>query len=199
MKLKLVLLLILCLSLPVLYFSVVIPDSVKIYMAAVAGCDIPEERIKQQDPNFEAVKWWETPLAHIYRVRYSYFSTEMILNDSLVEDISVLNALITTSQNNFGVCDAQILPMFKTFIQAGAPVNHYTDQGLTVLHEAILFEKVEFVEALTNGGADTSQTVKYDGVISGKNAVELATFLAEKNRSAALTAITAILKKPIKL
>jgi hypothetical protein len=192
---KVVLLLVAALMMSVLLIGdSLVPKSIRVSLAGVAGCDFPEERLKRDDPNFKGVQLWEIPFSYVQRIRYLMFPPTEIINDQFSDNITPLNLLLTSSTGYYGKCDEQILALFKRVSANGVSIDHYTPQGLTAIHEAVIFKRVEFLSILLKSGANSTLKTKYEGSINNMTALEIAMFFNSKKESEELTTIIKILQ-----
>ena len=123
------------------------------------------------------------------------FPTKAVVNDGIVEEITSLHILLTTSSAFEGKCDEQILSMFHSFAKSNFNINHESLLGLTALHEAVILKKVEFAEVLVSSGASLEIKNNFEGVINGMTAKEMAEFFYSKRKSDELSKIISILDK----
>ena len=172
-----------------------IPESLRITLASVAGCNITQEQLNKEEQFYDSELFWVIPYSYMQRGRYSVFPPKAVVNDGIVEEITSLHILLTTSSAFEGKCDEQILSMFHSFAKSNFNINHESLLGLTALHEAVILKKVEFAEVLVSSGASLEIKNNFEGVINGMTAKEMAEFFYSKRKSDELSKIISILDK----
>ncbi|MGB5690098.1 MAG: ankyrin repeat domain-containing protein [Woeseiaceae bacterium] len=157
-----------------------IPHSVRLYIASTATCQHLDQALKESaDAQFEGIKLWEVPLARLYRIKYWYLGGPTKVDDWAAGESSVFTVFLTAADSTGGLCDSEILELQQRFIDGSRSLDDYDETGYTVLHQAIIFHKQEFVKAYLNGGADRWLVVRSDNEkTNNKTAVELAVTLA---------------------
>lgn len=181
-----------------LTFFVIVPPSVQISLAGVAGCEASQEQWRaHSDERFKRVEFWEERLAYIYRI-HERFWPRLEVSDSAFEQGTSLHVLLTISDHSPKICDSVILPLFEHYIVSGVDINAYDHYGVTALHQAIIFRKVGFVEFLLENSADKSLPVKREEVsIHGMDALEIVEHFRPHSDDPKLKAITRILEGEI--
>ena len=160
----------------------IIPPSLQIYFAGVAGCNVSDEILGKDDPKFEGVKFWEPPLAHIYRWKQLVSEENFVVNDSLTKNDSVYHIFLTASDSTENVCDNEILEMVNYYHRLGAPIDHYNDRGFTPLHESILMQNISMARSFLKLNANRNMVVKKEGSpVDNMNVIELAVYVQGKN------------------
>ena len=158
------------------------PTSIQVYFAGIAGCDLSDEVLGKDDPKFEGVKFWEPPLAQIYRWKQLVVSEDFVVNDSLSTNESVYHILLTASDNTKYTCDNEIITFVKHYFELGAPVDHMNDRGFTPIHEAIITGNVNFVSLLKDLDSNLNlKVIKAGSPVDDFNSRELAQYFLEKN------------------
>jgi hypothetical protein len=154
-------------------------------MASVATCENLEEGLrKTPDPQFEGIKFWEKPLALLYRAKYWLHGGPTTISDSLAGKSNVFIGFLVASDNTGGECDQEILSLLRRYLDDSRSLDDYDILGYTALHVAIVHQKIDFVRALLDGGADTSLVVRTDNeLINNKDARELALWFDEKKKN----------------
>lgn len=162
--------------------KMVIPKSVEIYFAGIAGCTIDEEAWAASDPQFDSIKWWERVLTHVYRIEQNLFEPDFLISDWVNPNISALHILIVASDETAGQCDHEIIEMMKLYIEQGAPIDYLDTSGLTPLQTSVLFGNYQIAELLFFAGADADiPNQRTDSSLSGMSAREIASLFALKN------------------
>jgi hypothetical protein len=162
-----------------------VPHSVRIFLASVATCENLEEGLrKTPNPQFEGIKSWEMPLALLYRAKYWLHGGPTTISDWLAGESTVFIGFLVASDNTGGECDKEILSLLRRYLDDSRSLDDYDALGYTALHVAIVQQKIDFVSLLLEGGADTSLVVRSDNeLVKNKDAVELALWFAEKKKN----------------
>jgi ankyrin repeat protein len=159
-----------------------IPPSIQVFFAGVAGCNIDQQALSENDSQFEGTKWWEYPLMHIFNIDQRYFARQFVVSDSVIQNASVYHILLAASDETGAACDKEILSLLDRYSEIGAPIDHYGDNGLTALQEAIITQNISIVKALLENGADKTLRTRIDRPsINGLDAIELAEYFSYKN------------------
>ena len=160
--------------------EVLVPPSIQIYFAGVAGCDINEAEISKKDPDFDGVNFWEPPLSQYYRLREWYLGGNKTISDEIAGTISPYHALLAAYDQHGHECGENIEALFKRYIDQGIPVNQISSIGYSPLHEAIIARDIPLIELLVNADADLNLKVTSDNQnIKGMNAIELTKHMAK--------------------
>ena len=164
---------------------VLVPHSARLYMASMATCQDLEEALRSSpDPQFEGIKFWEGPLARIYRLKYWHHGGPTKVDDWVSGETSVFNVFVTASDSTGGRCDVDILSLLERYLNGSRTLDDYDVTGYTALHQAIIFQNADFVHALLEGGADRSLAVRSGNErVNNKSAVELAIWFSEQEYS----------------
>jgi len=149
-------------------------------MASTATCpELGEALADSSDPLFKGIKFWEIPLAKLYRTKYWYLGGPTMVDDWAVGESNVFTVFIIAADATGGHCDMEILELQQRYLDGSRSVDDYDATGYTALHQAIIFHKPDFVEAYLNGGANRLLTVRSDNdFTNNKNAIELAETIA---------------------
>ncbi len=174
--------------------EILVPDSVQIYMAGVAGCEFDEEKIASNDADFEELKFWEPSLSRYYRLREWVMGGDPVIVDDVAGTISPYHALLTAHGRYGALCDTNIRALFQRYIDQGVPVNQISSLGCTPLHEAVIVKSVELVKLLMQAQADVSLPVQSeDSQTKGMTALEIAQLFESKNDDANIQLILGLL------
>ena len=154
-------------------------------MASVATCEDLEKGLRiSPDPQFKGIKFWEKPLANLYRLKYWHHGGPTTISDWVSGDATVFTAFLAASENTGGLCDPEILRLMQRYIDGSRSLDDYDATGLPALHQAIIFKKKEFVRMLLDGGADRSLVARTDNPrIQNMDAVALAIWFSEQENS----------------
>lgn len=149
-------------------------------MASTATCQkLGEALAVSADPQFEGIKFWEKPLARLYRTKYWYFGGPTLVDDWAVGESNVFTVFVIAADRTGGQCDFEILELQQRYLDGSRSLDDYDETGYTALHQAIIFHKSDFVKAYLNGGANKLLAVRSDNEsTNNKNAIELATTIA---------------------
>ena len=179
--------------------KVFVPPSIQVYLASVAGCDIDQQALAAEDPQFEQIKWWEYPLMHIYKFEKLYFASEFVITDFVTQNASVYHLLLVASDETKSTCNKEIFSLLNSYSKLGAPIDHYSDNGLTPLQEAVITKNVPFIKVLLMNGADLSLKTRISRPsIKGLDAIELAEyFVSKKPSNLKINAVLTALKNEI--
>lgn len=159
-----------------------VPPSIEVYFAALSGCDIDEEALAKEDPQFEKIKWWEHILMRVYRIEQMYFTNEFVVSDFVVQNSSVYHLLLVASDETQNSCDQEVFALLNRYNDQGAPINHFNEQGLTALQDAVISRNKPFVEILLASGANPNLKTQIKGSsISNMSSIEIAEFFISKN------------------
>lgn len=175
-----------------------IRPSIQVYFAGVAGCDFDQQALVE-DSQFEKVKWWEYPLMHIFKFEQMYFTNEFVITDVVTQNTSVYHILLIASDATKSSCDKEVFSLLNSYTKLGAPIDYYSENGLTALQEAVITTNVPFIKALLINGADPSLKTRISRPsINGLNAIELAEYIVSKSpNNAKRNAVLAVLKNEI--
>jgi len=157
--------------------KIFIPPSIEVYFAGISGCDINEESLSKNEPNFQRIKWWERLLTHIYRFEQKNLKNEFVITDSLTEDSSVYHIMLLASDNTASYCDSEITSLIREYRKLGVPIDLLNADGLTALHEAVIMKNQPIIQVLVESGANIDlKNSKIESPISGMSAIEIANF-----------------------
>lgn len=173
----------------------VVPPSVQVFLAGMAGCDVPDDLVAVRGPEFRRFFLTIRPVAALYRLKEAHSDGPYILNDEFADDLSVYHALVTAAEATGGRCNAEVTQLAERYIELGAPMDHYNRRGLTALHEAVMFGQVDLVRVLVLNGADGQLRVRAtDTPLYGMTSVEIAEYMTARTRNASRDAIVALLR-----
>lgn len=160
---------------------VLVPHSIRLYMASTATCqDLGEALAASADPQFEGTKFWEVPLARLYRLKYWHHGGPTEVDDWAGGESNVFAVFLTAADGTGGQCDLEILELQQRYLDGSRSLDDFDVTGYTALHQAIIFHKTDFVQAYLKGGANRLLTVRSDNeATNNKNAVELAVIVAD--------------------
>jgi len=162
--------------------TILVPPSVQVYIAGVAGCKNLNAALIENDARFKQVEYWERPLALVFRWKQMLFGGSFIVTDFLTNNESVFHILLTASDNTNRLCDGEILGLVAQYHKLGAPIDYYNERGYTPLQEAVITGNENFVRVLLSLGADkTLRTRGSHTSIYDMNAIEIAEFFHSKN------------------
>ena len=160
-----------------------IPNSVQVYMAGIATCNISDRDLGTDDPLFKKSRSWEWGFARLYRFKQWYFGGPSNLANLNGGSLSPLHALIDASSNTAGRCDAEIVSLFHRYIELGVPLDSYDSVGLTALQESVVMHKSAFIQLLIQSGANMNLPVKHPGSpIDGMTASGMAIFFNSRTK-----------------
>lgn len=172
----------------------IVPKSLQIYLASIATCDITDEQLRNIDDQFVSAKWWERPVSQLYRAKYWFSMGQPLISEELSGDLSVLHLSLTAAVSNENICDREALALFTRFIEQGAPIDYYDSLGYTVLQQAIIYRKPEFVKVLLDNGANPELKVKRkDSPLFDLDSVKIAQYFMGKNGEESLQEIMELL------
>ena len=160
---------------------VLVPHSIRLYMASIATChDLDDALITSADPQFEGTKFWEVPLAKLYRLKYWHHGGPTAVDDWAGGESNVFIVFLTAADGADGKCDLEILELQQRYLDGSRSLDDYDVTGYTALHQAIILHKTDFVRAYLKGGANRLLAVRSDNeTTNNKNAVELAVTIAD--------------------
>ena len=160
----------------------IMPTSVQVYFAGIAGCNLPNADLLEEGSQFKEVKFWEPPLAYIYRWKQLTSAEAFIIDDDLVSNESVFHLLLTASDGTNNKCDTQITDFVKYYYNEGAPIDHVSERGFTPIQEAIITKNINMIRLFKDLGANLDLKVNKNGSpLNGLNAKKIAEYLLEKN------------------